>query len=591
MRRPARRIATGTGTIAALAGLLAATGLTPAGAATARPHATLYTLTFRATNLAGRPDTGDAMNLYSVDNTKLIGPTQSYLKFQNGVATYHVPAGHYFALGSFGGSTPTNPPARFVILPQISVTGKRTVAMPESAASSEVTIKTPRPATPLGTDVWVERTGTTGPPLVFELYHTPPHRHVWLSPEDTKPTVGTLRVAVNQHLESPPGRAVPYEYTLSYADPPGVVSSQHYVATTRELATVHERFYQPVAAHGGWAFNGSLPGTNPNNNADWFGFIEPAGPTLSYPGRLTEYAGGTGTATMEWGGQYAGVPGSPFVVGGNQLLHPGENLTANWGAYPLHMAANVLLTSKPNMFGGTLPSASRMGSTLTLQVDPFDDNQPGHEIGWLGSTQTSKVTGGYQIDQNGTRIAGGSATAGHPSPLSEFYTKATLPSAKPSTIRFSLHVARTGAGYPLSTADRTVWTWHTAAAGTAKVPPGWTCVQFKRVRNCAVQPMMTLRYAVAGLSLHGAAPAGRQVLHVSVGHLRAAAASPVTRAAVSVSFDGGTTWHPAQVTGHGGRYTAVFTAPAHAKVTLRTSAGDAAGGSVTETITSAYQIA
>jgi len=60
---------------------------------------------------------------------------------------------------------------------------------------------------------------------------------------------------------------------------------------------------------------------------------------------------------------------------------------------------------------------------------------------------------------------------------------------------------------------------------------------------------------------------------------------------VAVSFDGGTTWHRAKVTGTGGSYTATFTAPAGAKVTLRAKAADAAGGSVAESITSAYQIA
>jgi len=57
-----------------------------------------------------------------------------------------------------------------------------------------------------------------------------------------------------------------------------------------------------------------------------------------------------------------------------------------------------------------------------------------------------------------------------------------------------------------------------------------------------------------------------------------------------VSFDGGKTWHAARVAGHSGYYTAVFTAPAGARVTLRTSATDAAGGSITETLTDAYQI-
>jgi len=55
---------------------------------------------------------------------------------------------------------------------------------------------------------------------------------------------------------------------------------------------------------------------------------------------------------------------------------------------------------------------------------------------------------------------------------------------------------------------------------------------------------------------------------------------------MSASFDGGKTWHAAVVTGIDGSYTAQFTAPAGAKVTLQTSAADAAGG----TITSTYQI-
>ena len=104
-----------------------------------------------------------------------------------------------------------------------------------------------------------------------------------------------------------------------------------------------------------------------------------------------------------------------------------------------------------------------------------------------------------------------------------------------------------------------------------------------------MQPMMTLDYAVAGLSLNGSTRPGRQVLHLSVRHLQLAKATPVTKAAVSVSFDGGKTWRPARLTGHDGSYTATFRAPAGVKVSLRTSAADRAGGTIAETITNAYQ--
>jgi len=57
-----------------------------------------------------------------------------------------------------------------------------------------------------------------------------------------------------------------------------------------------------------------------------------------------------------------------------------------------------------------------------------------------------------------------------------------------------------------------------------------------------------------------------------------------------VSFDGGATWHPAQVTGpRPDRFNAAFTAPAGVFVTLRVTAHDQAGGSVAETIQRAYQ--
>jgi hypothetical protein len=57
-----------------------------------------------------------------------------------------------------------------------------------------------------------------------------------------------------------------------------------------------------------------------------------------------------------------------------------------------------------------------------------------------------------------------------------------------------------------------------------------------------------------------------------------------------VSVNDGKTWHPAKITGHDGSYTATFRARAGVKVSLRTSATDTTGGSVTETLLNAYQV-
>jgi hypothetical protein len=553
----------------------------------ASPGTPDHTLTVKATNLAGKPAAGGAIQLFDIDSVQ----APQGQRFAHGVATFRLPAGHYFGLASFGGLKDKKIPLRTVVLPQVTVTGNTTVTVRETAASSKLTMVTPRPANVLDTDVWFRRSRVSGPPIVLEGYDTS-SQQLWFSPTHVKPTLGTLRFSVNQHLESPPGPGIPYEYTLSYTGPPGIIPHQHYAASAKDLATINERFYQPVTSTGGWAFNGSFPGTNANNNAEWFGFIEPAGPALKFPGRLTEYAGGTGSARMEWSGQYGAFRGLQTAGGRTALLHPGEHLTDNWSAYPLHPGVNALLTTLPNMFwlsGHNIPSAVRTGNTLQLDVDPFDDNQPGHEIGLVQPSGPAQTTGTFQVDQNGKKIASGDAVAA--AKFGAFYTTATL-SPKPSTIRFALNYTRTSKDFPLSTATRTVWAFRSAPVTTsAQLPAGWSCARYTyKPKGCAAQPMMTLDYAVAHLGLDGAAPAGRQAVHLTVGHLQTAKASAITKAAVAVSFDGGKTWHRAAVTGSDGNYTAAFTAPAGAKVSLRTRAADAAGGSIAETITSAYQI-
>ena len=79
------------------------------------------------------------------------------------------------------------------------------------------------------------------------------------------------------------------------------------------------------------------------------------------------------------------------------------------------------------------------------------------------------------------------------------------------------------------------------------------------------------------------------MVHLSAGHLQLVKPVTVTRA-VGVGFvRRRQDLAPARVTGRGGSYTATFRAPAGVKVSLRTTAADAAGGTIAETITSAYQ--
>jgi hypothetical protein len=83
-----------------------------------------------------------------------------------------------------------------------------------------------------------------------------------------------------------------------------------------------------------------------------------------------------------------------------------------------------------------------------------------------------------------------------------------------TVLRFVLTASRASRFYHLSAVSHDVWTWPTRPAPSAIVPTRWFC-PVTNTRRCAVQPMITLNYAVAGLMLGGAARSGRQSVTVT----------------------------------------------------------------------------
>ena len=308
---------------------------------------------------------------------------------------------------------------------------------------------------------------------------------------------------------------------------------------------------------------------------------------LSLPGRRIDYT--TASPLLAWQTSLIQTPGKN--TGGTlqndaeHIYRPGEQVTEDLNAYPLHAGANVD-TIGAAYWDTQAVSASRSGDQVTLDFVPFTDNNPGDNGTGYGTGYGAPVTGTYQVDDNGKVVASGNAAK-------SLAWQATV-SAHPSVIRFVLSAAQPSA---LSDRTETVWTWHSARPAAHTLPSWWFCpsVYFKgSLSDCTVQPLLTLDYAVAGMSLDGSVRPGRQVLGVSVGHLQLSCAAKVTGATVQVSFDGGKTWHAAAVTGHGAQYQAVFAAPASGAAryaTLRVTAADAAGGQISETIWRAYEIA
>jgi hypothetical protein len=548
-------------------------GAVPPPAPGTRPAFKMHTLTVDGTNLRGRPDTGDDVFLASADSlARFLGFQENDNFFYHGTAKFSVPAGHYWAFVTFM-PTGASPP-HLVVLPQFTVEGQHAVVhVAEKAASSEVTVATPRPVAPDAQSSVISftavRTAADGSQsAVTDAWSGPG----WVSPTTRRPTVGRLASFTLATLGSPPAARPGYVYNLDFPGPPGVISRQHFVVGAAGLASVTERYYQDVPTDSsGWITFG---GTAFELNFE----LQPVF-LIRMPQVQTQYfATGGG---IVWSNET--FANANLFSGGDaddyRAYSAGQHQRQDWNNYPLHPAADTSLGGEAGQVLAAQVSAARTGNTLGLDLSPFTDNQFGH-LGAPFGNGSATVTGSYQVDQNGTEISHGGAVNGIPG--------ITL-SSRPSVIRLVLNAARWSSFYQLSPSSRTVWTWRSVRDTAATVPSGWYCADgFQR---CAVQPLMTLTYRVAGMSLTGRTRAGPQVIDVTAGHIQLARAAAITGASAQVSDNDGETWQPGTVTAQGhGRFRVAYTAPAGVDVTLRVTAADAAGGSVTETILRAYGV-
>jgi Subtilase family len=561
------------------------TSISVAGAGTwptqARPDFPMHTLTVRATNLKGRPDNGDVVEVFNAANWHTFGdPDESESTFYHGAAKFSVPAGPYWAIGFFGPGL-----TRLVVAPQFSVTGQKTTLSLAASSAMKVTMKTPRPSALETSSVLVVRGGQHGTSESAGMFGFP---GVWLSPTRTRPTVGTLRSYTTAQEASPTGaRGTRYEYLLAPASPPGLIPDQRWVIRPASLATVTDRFYQ--ARPGAWSlftFGGSLP--------QFGGGVGSRLLPLRLPGTLTQYV--TGGPSVAWRNQLrpGGVLSFP-VESGLLQARPGARLTDDWGQYPLHPQPDAQpLAGAAARTLPEAPSAYRMGNELVLTTTPFSDNTAGH-LG-LAFDHEQGANGRYAVYQNGTEIAHGNPfTPAGPHSRGGLASGAGVPvrlTARPSAIRLVLTASRKVAP-PLSGSTTTVWTWQSRRDPGGRVPAGWYCQATEfgpRVRTCAVQPMLALDYHVRGMALDGSTPPGPQLIRLDVGHIQPGGRARIADVTVRVSANGGRTWRRARVTGSGGRFVVRFTPPAGRDVTLRVAARDAGGGSITETVRDSYRV-
>src|ERR1039458_6356933 len=194
-----------------------------------RPGFRLHTLTVTAAALNGKPDNGDSVLVFNADNCGTFSdPIESEDAFYYGVARFSVPDGHYWAIGQFINFSPKGLALRMPILPQFTVGANTAVHMSERAASSEVSVATPRPAITQSVSLAVVR---TTPQSQFSISWTAAGLSLWVSPVAVRPAVGTLQPFTSAQLTSAPGPGIPYVYNLDFVDPPDMIPAQHYIAS------------------------------------------------------------------------------------------------------------------------------------------------------------------------------------------------------------------------------------------------------------------------------------------------------------------------------------------------------------------------
>jgi hypothetical protein len=211
----------------------------PAGAGRAAPaprHSPgfrMHTLTVTGTNLAGQPDTGDAVFVFDADNAQLYDdPVESPSFFDHGTTKFSVPAGNFWALGIFEGPIhgKAAPAAYSVVVPQITASRNVTVHMAARSADSKVQMVTPRPAVPtFNLDVELRHPTPAGSVADFWYIGGP----LYFSPTTRRPAAGTLQMYVNEQLDSPRQAAgTPYQYNVAYGCGPATTPTCPPPATT-----------------------------------------------------------------------------------------------------------------------------------------------------------------------------------------------------------------------------------------------------------------------------------------------------------------------------------------------------------------------
>ncbi|MGC5288131.1 S8 family serine peptidase [Micromonospora sp. DT231] len=338
----------------------------------------------------------------------------------------------------------------------------------------------------------------------------------------------------------------PYLYALSESFPGRLPTGFDKTYRSSELATVTQQF------KGGYTGLKGERVVYPHLESDVGGWA--VGVPTVVPGQRVEHYNTRGVRwsselsfwapVEEWWTEFrAGLTADP------RAYRAGRQTRESWGSAPY--APSFPAPRWPGQ------GVTRLGDAIQVDV-PLHSDAEGHP-------------GGSAVDTARTALYRDGVLVGESSDTG--YGEFAVP---PGAAAYRLEVSATRSFTDLSTEVSTAWTFR------SRHVPG---DDYRRL------PVSAIRFTPP-LDADNTARAGRSlVIPVQVKRQPGAAGSRLTKLTVDVSYDGGKTWQTAQVRNGGHGWTATVKHPAGAGyASLRATARDATGSTVTERIIQAYRL-
>jgi hypothetical protein len=528
-----------------------------------QPQFVMKTLRINTVGLTGDPvDIGTVVVLNTDDGRKYA--TLRPLATVGGEVRISVPVGHYAVSALFNAVENGTFVERLAQLADVTVRQDTAVTLDARAADAPVSVDVPRPSQLAALGVQYVRQDE---PRTFRagvgVLINPAVAAIDVQPAKSARS-GELTYSVQAHRDSPPGAASPYAYDIELVRQ-AVPADEHFRVRSGDLATIKANYYSDVPS---WQV---VPTRIAALSSDLvhIGFGTPT----PVPGTRVEYVSADPAITYFDSVTPQGTS-TPMTDGGRKY-RAGTVSTVDWMRGP---RAPGFGAATPDTAGGWTCPACREGDHIALQLSGLIDSVPGHAMGpdyGPGREWDAQLS----IAENGKVLLDWPGIFG-----------ITLPASGPSGDYALTYDQTTRAPWSThSQRSHSEWTFHSQRPTANTVPATWVCPD-DDPGPCAAVPLLVADYALPQ-ALDGTVAPGRSAMAVTFRHASGAPSVPIRSAAVEVSFDDGQTWTRTALAGAGGgRYVARWTSPAGAHLSVRVTARDAAGATLTQSVLDAATV-